>query len=651
MEIRSNTIGKLRKIYDGRSFSDRIVIISEMFQNAQRAKATRVDITLGDGTLVFADNGCGCDDPQKTLTLDLSSWKTTDEGFGIGLWSWLAVPQVEQMEIYSQGWKSTIRVNELFESNVPQAHVEQLDGSFVDGFKVVIKSPYFTEHYYDVEQRIVADGELQLFDVYLNGVLVPRRDLHAEVYGDFVKSFSNHLFDATLSISQWGSPMLYYEKRPVQKFYLCNGSVEGVVELKKNALTLQEPDRKNVIYDTKRERFSKKLQDCAKELYIEFVKIADNRAIDKYAESISRILEVKDYEKYILTDDMVEEWEEQQRNIGNFLAQRNSIDALMRAIEQSNKNRQMSFLEDKMTEVDRRRIAQLLNLNNSNPNVKWVATNEVHDGPGTVIDNPSPEFFESVNYLVVGGIVYRKIDLEEYEENYKQEDEENLSGIYVSTKKAKKNNLKDVLKKTSKKVWVKASEAEQYKELRSVAEYYGVKVFVANNVLHDNVFKKYDVPYITEIEEGVQKRFFKKNVCLKTKKEEYFINLLRHICDYYMIPRDTFLIGNLKLYIETKLRDRVINREIIINKKDQIGVEGVCQGDKIILDRHAINLSRFNLLGNGIGVNEIKAIMANLDLLAHELAHLLYNTEDGTSEHHKRESEIRKEITNLYLAI
>jgi hypothetical protein len=647
MEIRSNTIGKLRKIYDGRSFSDRIVIISEMFQNAQRAKATRVDITIGNGEIVFADNGCGCDDPQKTLTLDLSSWKTTDEGFGIGLWSWLAVPEVEQMEICSQNWKSTINVKDLFESKVPQAHVSETVSS-TDGFKVVIKSPYFTEHYYDVEQRIVADGELQLFDVYLNGVLVPRRDLHAEVYGDFVLRFQNNLFDATLSISQWGSPMLYYEKRPVQKFYLCNGSVEGVVELKKNALTLQEPDRKNVIYDTKRERFSKKLQGCAKELYIEFVKIADNRTIDKYAESISRILEVKDYEKYILTDDMVEEWEEQQRNIGNFLAQRNSIDALMRAIEQSNKNRQMSLLEDKMTEVDRRRIAQLLNLNNSNPNVKWVAANEVHDGPGTVIDNPSPEFFETVNWLVIGGRVYRKVNIEELEQEFEQE-EEVLSTFYVPTRKQKKQSLKDAIKRKKKRVWVKASEAEEYKDLRAKAEYYGIKVFVANNILHENVFEKYEVPYISELEDSIQKRYFVKNVGIRTKKEKYFIELLRPICEFYNIPKNTFLIGNLKLYLEMVLRGQVVNREIIVNRRDEVGVEGVCQEGNIILDRHAINLSRFNLLGNGIGINEIKAIMANLELLSHELAHLIYNTEDNTEEHFKREREIQREIVNLYL--
>ncbi len=252
LEIRSNTIGKLKKIYNGRSFSDSIVVITEMYQNAKRAEATRVDITLSEDTLTFADNGCGCDDPQNTMTLDLSSWKSTDEGFGIGLWSWLAVPEVEGIEIYSKGWKSTISVKELFEGEVPKANIEDIDNEF-EGFKVVIKSPYFIENAYEVKSRIITDGELQLYDVYLNGEMILKRELQSEVTGDFVKSYSNHLFDATLCIHTWQNPQVYYEKRFVQRFYLSNLNCGGIIEIKKNALTLQEPDRKNIIYNKKRD--------------------------------------------------------------------------------------------------------------------------------------------------------------------------------------------------------------------------------------------------------------------------------------------------------------------------------------------------------------------------------------------------------------
>jgi predicted house-cleaning noncanonical NTP pyrophosphatase (MazG superfamily) len=652
LEIKSNTMGKLRKIYQGKSFSDRLVVITEMYQNAQRAEAKEVHITIEGDTLSFADNGCGCDNPELVFTLDLSSWKSTDEGFGIGLFSFLNVEDVEQIEVYSKDWKSSINVKELFESGIPQATVVKTDG-ILDGFKVVIRSPYFAENADVVKHRCIIDGELQLYDVYINGDLIPKRDLQAEVSGDFVKKFENALFSATLGIHTWESPNIYYEKRFVSSLYLDGHYCKGVVEISKNSLTLQEPDRKNIIHDKRRDRFKNKLIECVKDLYTEFIKVADNKQVDKYANVIAKILDVRDYEKYILTDEMVEEFEKEQRNVGSLLAQKNSLEALFKDLKKKGNNSQVSLFEQSQTEEEKKRITRILNLNNEDSNVKWVSTGEIdeNDHDSTVIENPSDEFLKTVNRLVIGGIVYKKVNVEEFGQNFEQEDEESVWDIDVQTVTVKKGNLKEAIKKASRKVWVKASESEEYKDLRAKAEYYGVKVFVANNVLHEKVFEKYEVPYITEIKEGVQKRYFQKNVCLKTKKEENFIELLYPICDYYNLPRNTFFIGDIKLYIETKLQGKVINREIMENKKGEIRLGGVCQEGQIILDRRALDLSRFNLTGNGIGINEIKAIFANVEIIAHELAHLLYNTEDNTEKHFKKEREIQREITNLYLTL
>ncbi len=348
---------------------------------------------------------------------------------------------------------------------------------------------------------------------------------------------------------------------------------------------------------------------------------------------------------------MIEEYKEEKRNVGDLLTKKNSIASLLKTIV-NRKNKQFSLFEQSQNEEEKKKVVKLLNLNDDNSNFKWVATNEIDDSDQeATIDFPSDEFLQTVSRLVVGGVVYKKVNVEEYGEIYKQEDEESVWDIDVATTTVKKGNLKDAIKKASRKVWVKASESEEYKDLRAKAEYYGVRVFIANNILYEKVFEKYDVPYITEIKNGVQKRYFQKDVCLKTKKEEYFIELLRPICDYYGLPRNTFLIGNLKMYIETKLQGKVINREIIDNKKDEIRIGGVCQGGNIILDRRAINLSRFNLSGNGIGINEIKAIFANIELISHELSHLLYDTEDNTEKHFEKERAIQKEITDLYLTL
>jgi Zn-dependent peptidase ImmA (M78 family) len=48
-------------------------------------------------------------------------------------------------------------------------------------------------------------------------------------------------------------------------------------------------------------------------------------------------------------------------------------------------------------------------------------------------------------------------------------------------------------------------------------------------------------------------------------------------------------------------------------------------------------------------VHEYKAIMATAFMLAHELSHMLYKTEDNTIELYKYQEQIFTEIINLYL--
>jgi hypothetical protein len=204
--------------------------------------------------------------------------------------------------------------------------------------------------------------------------------------------------------------------------------------------------------------------------------------------------------------------------------------------------------------------------------------------------------------------------------------------------------VKSVARKSGKKVWIKSNELNDLSDLKARAEYYGIKVLIAKNVLHENIYRNYDVPYITELRDGVVKRNIKKNVELKTKKEDAFIGLLQPICVYFNLPRTTFLIGNLKLIVETRLDGKTIDRE-------QRPVAAVTDDGHIIFDRKTLGLKRFHLYGSGVGQHELKALMANLDTIAHELAHLLYDTEDNTVDHYTRQNRIQNEIVNLYLTL
>lgn len=659
MEIRSNTIGKLKKIHEGKSFSDRIVIITELFQNSYRAEAKNIEIELTDDTLTFKDDGSGCDDPSNILTLDQSNWKNTDEGFGIGLWSWLAVPEVESMEILSNDWKAEIDVETIFSENNPMATIEKIEKT--KGFMVKIKSDYFStrENKHRIIKKIMFDGELQPANVYFNEELIEHRNLQEEVEGDFVKEFKNSLFTARLSVEKgYNYPELYYEKREVGSFYVPN--IVGVIEMEKDALTLQEPDRKNIIWDDKRRAFEKKVVECKNDLYKDFIKNATEEEIDEYAETISDVLEIEDYEKFILVDDIEDILIDEVRSIAmtsDTEAKYKAIETLKKTIESSNKSNQLSMLDNNMSGKDIKKITGLLNITNDNENEKWISTNEIaeqgHDKE-IGLEEITVSILERLREVAIGGTVYKKVNIEEELGKFELEDEERVNNVLVTTKQKKKknDNLGSIIKRARRKVWVRAREVEEYQELISRAEYYGVKVFIAKNILYENIFNKYKVPYITEVKDGIRKRNFINNVGINTKKEQHYLELLQPILEYFNLLNNTFLIGNLKIYIETVLDGVVVHREIIENKKDDIKIYGTTDRKKIILDRRALGLQRFNLNGNGVlGVNEYKSLLATIDTIAHELAHLLYETEDNTKEHFQKEEEIKREIINLYLTL
>lgn len=55
-------------------FEHPAMLITELVQNAVRAKASKIDISIGEGTLVVRDNGNGCDSHEPLLTLAESCW-------------------------------------------------------------------------------------------------------------------------------------------------------------------------------------------------------------------------------------------------------------------------------------------------------------------------------------------------------------------------------------------------------------------------------------------------------------------------------------------------------------------------------------------------------------------------------------------------
>ena len=212
-------------------------------------------------------------------------------------------------------------------------------------------------------------------------------------------------------------------------------------------------------------------------------------------------------------------------------------------------------------------------------------------------------------------------------------------------------NFRDKIKRMRKSVWVNKEECDQYSNWIQVAKYKGLNVIVAKNALYEEALRKYRIVHISELDECFTESYVKQDIRLRNGKEEAFIALLRPICRKYDLPEDTFLLCNISIQSQFVVDGEVVMRKKTCNKKDAIQVYGVTDRKNIFLDRDAMGLWRFSLRkdNNVIGIWEIKALLANVNTIAHELAHFLYDTKDNTPAHYQAEIKIQQEIIKLYL--
>lgn len=656
MQIKSNTKGKLNKIIKGFVFSDPYVFITEFFQNSYRAKSKVLSINYDqvEGTLSFLDDGSGLKKLEDILVLDYSSWESTEEGFGIGFWSWLAFDksfddESNEVECFISSGKYQLGISKssLLSDGEPSADTFTELESPVKGFNVTLKSDLLKDKIImeDITERIMNDGRLMMFDIYFNGCPIEKKNILDDVTGDCMMTFSNRLFEAKLAVgNSAGRLELYYEKRHVRTMYV-SGRASGAIELNKKTLNLREPDRKDYVYDDKYYKFDDWVDKCVKELYINMMKTAHDDTVTRYADEIVSVLSVSDYEKLLNIDDVVLEIKSEERDVTE--VKEDPLTVLKNYLHKTDNDAQLTLFASEETEEDSDNIKSILN--STEPGVKWVSTGEISENKDEWLKSTieADELSEMSN-VVIKGKIWTKIS---NESDYTQEPEEVRSTISVNktSKSIKKANIVNVISKSRKKVWVKASEVESYENEIQKAKYYGIKVFIAKNIMYEKVFESRNVPHVAHIKDNVEKINISKNVGIKTSKEKKLLELLIPICKYYQLPENTFLIGELELRIETKLNDVVVDREYVKNSRDSFKVYAVTDGASIILDRRALNLKRFAFSDSiDLGKNEFKALMSILNTVSHELSHLLYDTTDNTIEHFQTQEKISEEIVALY---
>lgn len=568
MQIKSNTKGKLNKILNGTVFESPLTFINEMLQNSYRAKANKLDIflSLDAKELVFKDDGCGLKDPESLLTFDFSDWKSTDEGFGIGFWSVLAIEDIEEISIISR--KHRIKIN--VEKAKEDLEVEYFQGKMEKGFEVRLKSNYFANNYESLKAEITEKAKTMNFNVYLDHILIEKVDIFEKVKGDFVMEFENRLFKAKFSPSSesYMSPDAYYELRKVRSMYDVP-FLEGSIEVKKKAINLKEPDRNQIVMDSKYSKFKEKAIEAGREFYKSFLETIknDEESIIKYSEALSFYLKNKDFEDLI----------------------------------------KVSFACD----------------------VESSSLEEITPEAIETLKNVEEIFKNSEK-----PIAQRESQLAE--DFSKKEDTFSSSSS---------ETLKEVIKRRTPKFWVESSMVENYSDNIGLAKYYGAGVIEAKTSLVQSYMMDKKVPHVKDLFSYMIKDFEMKDNEFSTLKEEYFIEMLSPIVKRLNLNEDTFSVARISQKITFLDGDKNPYRTKKFN------VEAVRKGNKVIFNRKSLELHRFSIDKNteGYGKNEFKCIMFHLNTIAHELAHLLYNTVDNTKKHNEMERYLERVIIEEYL--
>ncbi len=302
MEIKSNTLGKLKKIKEGSIFTDEFVYLKEFIQNTQRSQASCCNITLDNDKLIFEDNGCGCKNPESLFTLDLSDWKSTNEGFGIGFWSCLCIPKLEEIVVESKNWKGHIDVDKLFSTGDLSVDLSQEEPR--EGFRVTLISSELQNYKYEVGAYL-EENTKYIDDIIFsfNGEMLAKKDLFDLQVENAIR-FDNLRFEGTLYPSaEYGNKLdIYYEKRKVITLQYDFPYTGGIVNIKKGMIQLKEPDRTSFVWNKQYKLFGSKMRNCIITMYKEFISNSGEQTFNSMDNAITFWLKPKDYEKYLKLD-------------------------------------------------------------------------------------------------------------------------------------------------------------------------------------------------------------------------------------------------------------------------------------------------------------------------------------------------------------
>lgn len=271
VELKVNVINQLKLLRQS-TFKDIYCFLDEDVQNAQRAKATEVKVTIDryENKVIIENNGNILTNPQALFSIAESGWdenvRSSENPFGMGFFSNITVSNL--INVHSGNTYITFDVEKMIATSNTEIEVEELD-DYYDGFKLVLNNFDFeTANSWDIEERVKILGKyVHELDIYYNGELVEKKDLTEGDDSEYQFSIEDNDCSGWIALAgnySWGDNVnIFYKGRLVSKLenfpYL-----KGDLHVSDKTLNLTSPDRKDIIKDEKLNAF----RDLVK-LYVE----------------------------------------------------------------------------------------------------------------------------------------------------------------------------------------------------------------------------------------------------------------------------------------------------------------------------------------------------------------------------------------------
>lgn len=607
LELQVNVVNQFL-LFRNNMFADKIAFIDELVQNAQRARATKLDVMISRDKIEFRDNGVGLSDPRNLFTMSQSGWdEETQESqspFGLGFFSVVMAADMIGIETVSKVdfKKRTMKFDVL--KLIEEKRRDVIDYQEEDQYGL-IEEPYFKVTLTQLRQNVIDQLDsirerltnIALFahdlTISSNETVLSKKDLSITDGSKYAIPVENDEVKGWLRPSDWseyGSTskvILFYQGREICALkypfeYLLGGELHLIRD---NILTLRVPDRKGIIEDDRYTVFRNNLYQLGRQVARNLVINGIDTDIKKYEAMLEKFLKPEDYNELIKVKVFVssEDYELVDKVI-LALKRGKDIKSLSEILRETEDSEEISKKISDLITFTSKEIEEVSELASDEDLILDLAIKRGPAGQTSGFGSGGSPIESTTQKLV---------------------------------KKAERTDMTSMgnLAKMGLIYWVEIDQSLEYEEKASLAAHYKIPLVLASTKVEILALKANNISHISEMNTIISAKARLKRlgpIGAIEHRAAYLLSLVSVLCGG---EKDDFKLGDLNIELRINLED---GPKLIETKT---AIAAYCPDeDKILVDRSSLRVT--NLSGSSLPAirpSDRKYILCNLVTLVEQL--------------------------------